>query len=321
LFLGAAVSAQAQGDSDPGLSTIGAMRPASALMIGDETYENQLTHFSVGNAFAKGERDVRLIIPQLEVRVPLLDHGYFDVKLPYQVSLGELANISGLGDLMVAFTYMPYTQQMEYSNWTWQITGGAKFGLGNANQTDATNFDRGLPMAYQSTGGSTDVIIGGAISYKEHLTIAAGYQQPIFRYNFNNYYGSDPVNDLVYSNPDNRVSSNLYRNGDVMMRVEGHAGSDRVGISGGPLAFYHLRNDLTTNRNNFTSEIQNSEGFSLNGVANAYIRWGRQANFKLDVTGSYAIVQRDVAPDGTRREWVFMPRFTYFFGQRDLIFR
>ena len=304
------VDVKAQGDSDPGFSTTGAMRNNSGIMIGEEEFENQRTHFSLSNTFATGENHVVLDIPTVEVRVPmfgLTSGGYFDVRLPFYSAKGDLGKVWGVGDMVVTYTHM----FQGVDNWTFQGTAGLNIGMGTATATDGT---RPLPMIYQSSQGSTDVIIGGSAMFKQYITVAAAYQQPFVRYNQNAYDRFYEINDTVYSSTNYPVGSKLYRNGDVMLRVEGHYGGKRAGISGGPLAIYHLRNDLYTDRSGYIREIVGSEGLTLNLVGNVYMRFGRTGSFKLDCTGSIPVVTRDVRPDGLTRNWMITPRFTYFFG-------
>lgn len=308
------VKVKAQGDSDPGFTTTGAMRNASALMLNDDEYENQKAHVSLGHAFAKGERDARLNISQIEARLPLFgmfSGGYFDLKLPVFANGGELANTWGLGDLNATYTHM----FLGIENWTIQGTAGLKIGMGTANVTDGQT--RPLPMSYQASMGSTDVIVGGSVTWKRYVTAAVGYQQPVFRYNENDYFAAYKINDTLYSRGVYPIARKLYRQGDVMARLEGHYYTGRVGITAGGTAIYHLRNDLYEDRNtNGWYEIEGSKGLTVNIVGNVFARFGRYNQFKLDGTVAFPVVRRDVIPDGSYRQWTAMPRFTYFFGTR-----
>lgn len=317
LSLGLNPQAKAQGESDPGFSTIGAMRTGANLQFSEGEFEFQKTQFSISNTFAKGERDVKLFIPQAEVIAPLRDMGYFDVKLPIVAATGELAHVFGLGDLTA--TYTQVINNSYHPDWTVQLTGGAMFGMGTASESDGAT--RPLPMVYQSNLGSTDVIVGGNVSWKNWVMAAIAYQQPIFRYNENNYDRSAIGNDLLYSQSDYQISRKLYRYGDVMFRLEGHYGGKRAGISAGPLFIYHLRNDMYTDRMGYLNEIDGSKGLTVNLSGNAFVRLGRKGQVKLDVTGGFPIAHRDATPDGLSRQWMFMPRFTYFFKQENLLFR
>ncbi len=314
LTVASSVTVMAQGDSDPGMSTLGAMRNNPTLMIGSEDYENTRAHFGLGHTFAKGERDIVYNIPQVEVRVPLkgwVSDGYFDIKLPIHSSKGELWDAWGIGDLFVSYTHMFQGIQ----DWTIQTTLGTRLGLSTGDLNDGQT--RSLPMSYQNSLGSTDAIVGLSATWKDYITIAAGYQQPVFRYNENGFQGSDPINDLSYSRDEYLVSSKLHRQGDVMLRLEGHYGGKRAGVSGGGLAFYHLANDLYTDRAGYVREVAGSDGLTVNVMGNAYVRFGRYGSYKIDVTCAVPIVERDAKPDGLGRAWVFMPRLTYFFANNN----
>lgn len=314
ITMAGSVNVMAQGDSDPGMSTLGALRNSPALMIGDEDNENMRGHFSLGHTFAKGERDIVLNIPQVEARIPLMGWntaGYFDVKLPIYSAKGELWDAWGVGDLSVSYTHM----FPGIKDWLIQTTLGTKIGLTTADLNDGQT--RSLPMSYQNSLGSTDVILGVSATWLQYFTAAVGYQQPVYRYNENGYQASDPVNDLSYSRDEYTVASKLYRQGDLMARLEGHYGGKRAGISGGGLAFYHLANDLYTDRAGYVREINGSSGLTVNIQGNVYIRLGRYGSYKFDISGSVPVVERDIKPDGLGRSWMLMPRFTYFFANNN----
>lgn len=309
-----AMNAKAQGESDPGFTTTGAMRTASALVITDDEYENQRAHFSVGHAFAKGERDTRLNTTITEIRLPMFgmfSGGYFDINVPIYAASGELAKTWGLGDINVTYTHM----FLGIEDWTIQGTAGLQIGMGTANITDGKT--RPLPMVYQANLGSTDIIAGGSVTWKKYVTAAVGFQLPVFRYNENDYSAAYKINDTIYSRNVYQVARKLYRNGDAMLRLEGHYYGKRAGITGGALAIYHLRNDLYEDRDTgLWFEIPGSKGLTLNLVGNAFMRFGRHGEFKLDLTGSTPVVQRDSAPAGLTRTWWLMPRVTFFFNSK-----
>jgi hypothetical protein len=317
----AAVSAaKAQGDSDPGLAQIGAMRTASAIVVTEEEYENQRPQFSLGHTFSHGEKDVKYNIPELQLRIPLIMQdinktGYFDVKLPLQNSAGDLGSKWGVGDLTVAYTHM---FMADPTTWTIQGTAGILFGMTHANVTDAAT--RPLPMSYQPGLGSTDGMVGFNLTFKEYLTVAAGYQQAILRYNDNDYHRSSPLNDPIYSNSDYTVGRHLYRYGDAMLRVEGHFITNRAGVTAGALGLYHVHDDLYEDAYLGWQNVKDSHGLTLSLVGNAFVRFGRYGACKLDVTGSVPVYTRTVRPDGLERWYTLTPRFTFFFNQRKLLF-
>lgn len=307
---------KAQGDSDPGLSNFGALRMGTSLAVSEEEYEYQKTHFSLSHSFSEGEQNVKIMSPALDIRVPLQEMGFFDIRLPYHVASGDLGNVWGVGDLTFGYTHVLHEIE---SDWILQFSAAGMFGMGTSNDTKGGT--RPLPMVYQSNLGSTDVIVGASMSWKQYLTVGLGYQQPVFRYNQNDYDRLGVTNDPVYSNSTYQITRMLYRNGDLMLRVEGRYNGSRAGVSASPVALYHLDNDLYTDRGGLLREIKGSRGFTLNLAANAFVRLGRYASMKLDVSAGLPVITRDVVPDGLTRKWFVMPRFTYFFNQQRLLFR
>lgn len=307
-------SAFAQGDSDPGFTTVGAMRNASSLRINEFDYENQRAHFSLSHAFAKGYRDVRINTSQLDVRLPFFgafSGGYFDVQVPITSKNGELGGAWGVGDVNATYTHM----FLGIEDWTIQGTAGLQFSMSTANNTDA--IARPLPMTYQPGKGSTDVIVGGSATWKQYLTVAAGFQMPFFRYNDNNFSATNKANDTLYSSDAYHITRYLYRQGDVMLRFEGHYYNDRGGITAGAVGIYHLKDDLYQDRNTgLWYEIDGTQGLTVNVMGNAFVRFGRHGEYKFDVTASTPVLRRDVIADGTAKLWFIMPRFTFFFNSK-----
>ena len=315
---GAVSTAKAQGESDPGLSQLGAMRSGAATIVTEDEYESNKVQFSVSNTFARGEKDVKYNIPQAEIIAPIASDatmGYFHIRIPFVSASGELGNKWGLGDLGVSYTHF---LMADPENWTIQATAGLQFGMTTANLSDTRS--RPLPMSYQSSMGSTEALAGVNFSWKEYLRIAAGYQQAIIRYKQNDYTGLSYFNDPIYSSSDYTVGRKLYRYGDAMMRVEGHLTGNRAGFTAGALGFYHVHDDLYMDPFYGWQYIKDSHGFSMNLTGNAFIRFGRYGSCKLDVSGAIPLITRAVRPDGTQRQWVIMPRFTYYFGQHTLLF-
>lgn len=308
-----AFSAYAQGESDPGFTTTGVMRTGSALFIQDEL-ENFRPSLTLSQTFAKGDQDTRLYISKAQARIPLsgsFSSGYFDISLPVYVATGTLSRTWGLGDITATYSHM----FLGVEDWTIQGTAGLKLGMGTANVTDGQT--RPLPMVYQPSSGTTDVIAGGSVTWKKYITAAVGFQMPFYRYNENDYFAAYKINDTVYSNDDYQIARKLYRQGDVMLRLEGHLYADRGGITAGAVGIYHLKDDLYEDRNTgLWYEIPGSQGLTVNLTGNAFYRFGRYGEYKLDFTAAFPVVSRDVIPDGSVRQWIMMPGFTYFFKSK-----
>lgn len=309
---------KAQGDSDPGFTMIGAMRPNSDLVFKSDEYENDKAQFSLGDGFAKGERNINLNLPEFGIRLPLEDVGYFDIRTSLKATNGELAKQVGWSDVLASFTYKMMNET--YPDWSYQFTGGFMLGMGTADRTDGPG--RPLPMAYQTNLGTTDLVLGASAKWKQYLTFAVGYQQPIYQHNSNGYFRSSTRNELIYSSSQYPISRRLYRNGDIMLRIEGYYGGDRAGISGGPLFIYHLRDDLYSDKfnNDAWVSIKGSQGMTLNLTADAFVRFGRYGTYKFDVMAAAPVATRTIAPEGLSRQWLIIPKLTIFFHQQTLLY-
>jgi hypothetical protein len=311
--LGSFATAKAQGESDPGMGNMGLLRTASNIFI-DDVYENNRAQLNISHTFAKGDRDAVINIPRVTLRIPVADVGYFEGQMHMYTVQGDVAKVYGLGDMQLSYTHI----LPDIEGFTYQFTGGLQIGMGTAALADGKG--RPLPMAYQSNSGTTDVVLGASITWQKYVSLAVGYQQPFVQYNQNQYRGLTVTNEAVYSNKDYPFTRNYYRNGDLMMRLEGSWYNKRLGISGGPLMFYHLRNDLYEDVNNKFREIEGSEGLTVNLAANIFYRLGRYGSWKIDVSGGVPVVNRDVLPDGSARQWVITPGITYFFNQEYVLF-
>ena len=287
----------AQGCSDAGFCTLGAMQSGHAL-------DSAMQQKSIGFSFSAGagENGTAIISPQLEGKFAVGRNSVIEGKLPYNVAYGNKGSHSGIGDLIITYTH---SFSKEKSNWKAFGTAATRLSLGKA---DATDDGRPLPMPYQSNLGTTDLIAGLSISYKQYLNIAAGYQQPIVQYNMNGYeppmlYPAMPVNEDYFA------SRRLQRKGDLLLRAEGSWQWKRITLAAGPLFIYHLGMDRTTTLAGNDVLLKGSEGLTLNlaGTFSYSYKRGR-----LDLLAGTPLIVRDYRPDGLTRAWVITLRVSHF---------
>jgi len=291
-------NADAQGCSDAGFCTAGAMQS------GRPVSDSVTTHSALGASatVGSGEKGTIIITPQLEGKFVLAQRSYVDVKLPFNFCSGNLGHHSGIGDIIATYSRILTADGMPVAI---TATIGGRIGLGNANATD-----RGmpLPMPYQSSLGTTDLIIGVGLVYHKYISIAAGYQQPVIQYNRNGY-----LPDIIYPDmPTGReyfASRDLGRRGDVLLRAEGHYQWNRWSVSGGPLFIDHLGEDRFTTQSGDRASLKGSEGITLNIAGSlSYSLPSR----KIDLLVGTPFIVRDYRPDGLTRAWVITLRYTQF---------
>ena len=291
-------NADAQGCSDAGFCTAGAMQGGRSVTDSSRPRGS----FGASVTAGAGEKGTSIVALQLEGKFVLPGRSYVDVKLPFNFSSGNLGSHSGVGDIITTYSHL-----LTASKATTEITGtiGGRIGVGNANATD-----RGmpLPMPYQNSLGTTDIIVGLGLVYHKYVSIAAGYQQPVIQYNKNGY-----LPDIIYPDmPTSKeyfASRNLDRRGDVLLRAEGHYQWKKWTVFAGPLFIYHLGEDRFTTQSGDRASLKGSEGMTLN-VAGS-LSYSLPSG-KIDLLGGTPFIVRDYRPDGLTRAWVITLRYTQF---------
>jgi hypothetical protein len=194
------------------------------------------------------------------------------------------------------------------SDWFFTYTAGFKIPL---NQANASEMGMPLPMQYQSSLGTFDVIAGFTINSPQ-WQFSAAYQQPLSGENRNGflpeYWNGKPEADNY------PPSFMLDRKGDVLLRASRNfRPSPTVGFNTGLLGIFHLGNDKYTNpfEGNRVIPIEGSSGLTLNLTGAVY--WQAGKNTQVGLTAGVPLVVRDVRPDGLTRSWVVSPEISWSF--------
>src|SRR5688572_799599 len=158
----------AQGCSDAGFCTMGAMKP-------DQPFNKKvaLKLRSMELSFYRGTTSLTPVIyvATADLNFSLNDKNFIQVKLPYQAITGRLANTSGIGDISLCITRNVISTEKS----------DLKFSLGTKIPTNQSNKEVGgrpLPMYYQTSLGTHDVIGGLSFLTREWL-LATGIQVPL----------------------------------------------------------------------------------------------------------------------------------------------
>lgn len=287
----------AQGCSDAGFCTAGAMKGGGAL---SDTTPGKMT-WGLSLTAGAGERATTIVIPQLEGSVGIGKQGILDAKLPINIANGRLGAHTGIGDFIVTYTRPLYHSS---TRWQWQGTLGGRIGLGDGGAADK---GMPLPMPYQSSLGTTDVIAGVSALYGSHLSFAAGYQQPLLQYN-NNGYLPLAIYPVVSNDADYFASRHLRRKGDMLLRAEANWHWRKWGIAAGPLLIYHMGEDKITLQDGKDISLNGSEGLTLNLSGALSYSFNKT---KIDLLAGTPFIVRDYRPDGLTRAWVLTIRYTH----------
>lgn len=279
----------AQGCSDAGFCSIGSF---SSYQENNKDQKNQ-SSLRIGNAFGVGEQSINVITPYLQFDQQFKDF-QLQVKATYNSTSKNNYSIAALGDLFVVGT-------KSYSNKSGSktlINVGIKFPLGNEDEKSA---GQSLPMAYQATLGTIDAIAGITYQIKD-WDFSTAVQIPLTKNNKNSF-----ITPIGNSSLSSFVSTRMFnRKADVLVRaLKNISVSEKIGMSYGALAIYHLGNDAFTDNLGKMNIINDSEGLTLN--LNISLNWKISKTMSLNFISGVPAVVRKSRPDGLTRSFVFIP--------------
>ena len=305
LLFVAIAEVHAQGCSDAGFCTMGAMKP-------DQPY-NKKIEFKLRTmelSFYRGTTTLTPIIyvATADMNFSLSRKTFLQLKVPFQHADGRLAKTSSMSDISICFTRNLYTSDKFDLN----------FSVGGKIPTNNSDFvasdGNALPMYYQTSLGTYDLIAGLSLINRKWL-FATGIQVPL-NSNKNQFdwhrWNSTDTDELDYVKK-YANATDLRRGVDVMFRVERNFRLSRLNFSVGLLPIYRVTSDVITDfRGNRVS--QNADGDVAHGLAlSAITTIGYNFNVKSGVRMlvGHKIVQRAFSPDGLTRELVMS--FTYIY--------
>jgi hypothetical protein len=287
----------AQGCSDAGFCTIGNMNHKAT----DAAIKKQKLTLILSSGI--GDENVFVFTPGIQYDNRLNKNWAIQGKLTGNYADGNLGSATGLGDLFLSVTY----SLNKKNNWQTSFLLGTKLPL---NNSDIRTGNKPLPMQYQSSLGTVDLLAGISLSNKKWL-FATAVQQPLSGTNRNTflpaYWNTAAANKYSPTNTFNRK-------GDVLLRAAYTLiGKDKIDLSIGLLSIYHLGKDTYVNGNisNKPIVLNGSEGLTLNGTVAIHYRLNNK--FSLGLSGGMPFVVRDIRPDGLTRKFVVSPEIVFNF--------
>jgi hypothetical protein len=295
--IGYTMPANAQGCSDAGFCTIGNLNHETS--VSQTNYKHSL---KITLPTGIGDEEVFVFAPGIEYSYQQ-NNWQFAGKITANYASGNLGNAGGPGDIFLSATYqIPASSKLITS-----ITLGTKLPM---NQGNLKENGLSLPMQYQSSLGTVDLIAGVAVS-KEKWKIVAGLQQPLSGTNRNNFLPQYWPNGTATAYP---PTNDFKRKGDVLLRTSYRfLTKSKWNLEGSLLGIYHLGEDTYINANISNKQISlvGSQGLTLNLTASMEImlspRWS------LGLVAGAPLIVRDIRPDGLTRSFVISPQITYQF--------
>jgi len=298
ILLIVSINAKAQGCSDAGFCTIHSIKNNTKELAKNDK-NNELT---AGFAFGKGERSISYYTWELEYTRTITKRTFATAKVGYSFITGELANTNGPTDLFLSINHSFDIK----SKWQKSFVIGLKVPFDKA---DIVEKGIHLPMPYQTSLGTTDLVLGlNVIRNSFGATIAV--QQPLKPINNNQFlpetYPSVPLANRYL--PSNKFS----RKGDVLLRFSYNFNLNK-GFSIRPslLGIYHETNDTYLDVNKIRREIARSSGLTANVNVFADYRLKNGSEFELSLGAPFVV--RTNRPDGLTRSLVAALNYKFSF--------
>ena len=292
------VDLNAQGCSDAGFCTIGNL---------DQHHENTSAgtkqKLSIILSNGVGDEHVYVFTPAIQYDNELNKHWAIQAKLTANYANGNLGNATGPGDAFLTAIY----NISKTKKWQTSFLLGIKIPLNNG---DIHEESKPLPMQYQSSLGTIDILAG--VSVKNlHWLFATAIQQPLTGTNRNTflpvYWNTAKADAYIPTN-------DFKRKGDVLLKAAYTFNTEKkLLVTTGLLGIYHLGRDTYINGNvsNNPIELKGSNGLTLNATASGNYKINNK--FSLGLSAGVPFVVRDIRPDGLTREFVLSPEFIFHF--------
>ncbi len=297
----------AQGCSDAGFCTMGAMKP-------DQAYSKQI-NLKLRSLEISAYRGSTTLTPIVSVytadlTIGVNDLNFLQVKVPYQTTTGNFGKTSGMSDISLSWT----RQLVNKENFSMSATLGTKIPSGKSDiERKENEFGPAsdFPMYQQVSLGSYDIVAGAAIINNDWL-IATGIQIPLTA-NENDFrwgqWSGYPSNEYLREYP---LSNNLKRGTDIMLRVERNFRFTNFNFNVGLLPIYRITKDEIYDFNSDQRvRVDNTTGMALSALAGAGYRFN--VNNSVKVLFGHKITQRKVNPDGLTRHAIQTISYIYRF--------
>jgi len=288
-----------QGCSDAGVCTINTMKDHAFSILPEDKNKN---HIKTGITYGLGENSISVTNPYAEFTNFISEGFSLSGKISYAFIRGELASVNNLSDVIITANKHIYKKEMSLL----ALSIGGKIPLNNSNAKEDNN---SLPMHYQTSLGTYDLVVGLNYMYMD-FGVSLALQQPLINANENEFIAP---NDITLEAAKYHSTNSYNRKGDVMTRLSYNIDVvyNKLIIRPGLLSIYHLANDTYKDINGVEQEIDGSAGLTLN--ANIFVNYYFAHNKHLELVAGFPFVTRDARPDGLTRELVLGIEYTYSF--------
>lgn len=257
-------------------------------------------------SYGAGEQGVTVVQMVPEIGIGITDRIGVQLKVPYLTVSGNLGSNSGVGDPTLTASYAAIKEHHRRLD----VLIGSKV---NANKAAArSDDDLSLPMPYQTSLGTTDLLAG--VNYRWNRWAAAlAYQHVLVNNNENGFTHLNRMDDMEAQGY--FESAFLDRADDAVARLQYAIPVGRsLIVQPGALAIVHMDRDVITVQQMTGFErrvVEGSEGLTLNLTIDA--RWAFSDRWALELAYGSPLVVRDARPDGLTRSMVLNAGLRYSF--------
>ncbi|ASZ11942.1 hypothetical protein KTO58_15130 [Chitinophaga pendula] len=286
----------AQGCSDAGFCSLAALKQPG----GTKGKKNQL---DLGTNIGIGEGRTFTVNPYVQYTGNLNEHISLSGKVTATYASGFLGRGAGLGDFFGLLTYTLHPAQKNNV----RLLGGVKIPLSNAG-TKATDGSV-LPLDYQASLGTYDLILGASYTYQRQWEFNTGVQLPVIQKNNNTFLPTQ------YSDPRAKqfAPTNLFRRKpDALLRAAYNwQVTQRTVIKPSVLGLYHLGEDTFQAPDGNRYAINGSAGITINGGLAVSRQFANNSRLELIVATPF--VAREVRADGLTRKATINIQYSILF--------
>lgn len=287
--------AHCQGCSDAGVCTAG---PIGELALVNDSTSTEPRHFArLTFSLAAGEQSTSVLQVVPEVSIGATDRLSFQLKVPYISVSGNLGSTSGLGDPTITGSYAFIKEETRRLD----ALLGVKINSGDAAlKAD----DLPLPMPYQTSLGTTDLLFG--INYRrKRISTAVAYQHVLAQNNENGFLRSAWAGSADSTAAAGYFESYaLQRANDAVVRAQYAIPIGKLTLQPGLLGIMHLAEDTrgTGAPDAPRVTIDGSSGLTLNLTVDA--RYKLSDRWAIEAAFGSPLAVRETRPDGLTRSMV-----------------
>ncbi len=289
LFIGLGFQAFSQGCSDAGACSIAGHLP-------DVDSSKKVQYFGfVEQSFGLGEKFVLISQSAVGIGIQFPTRTEVFFQMPFIMVFGNLGSTSGIGDGIISVRQQIFKKNKSDLS----FIGGGRL---RSNYSDFSLDGKPLPMAYQTSLGTYDVIAAALFNSKSWSFYVA-YQHPFGR-NKNGYLREEgQTNDKL----NYYESADLKRGDDLVLRVQKSLDlKNRKSLLFTLMPVFRLQADQII-KNNENVVLDGSKGMTLN-VNVTYSKETKNGNV-FELLAGFPVIDRGYRADGLTRNFVFLIRY------------